>query len=508
MKLRTAIARRALVAVLAALPLAGCAVGPSSRPPIAVGDGPDNGSTTATPTSPPPVPGLEDMDPSGIIWEDCTETTTRLVGPGRRFECATTSSRLDPPAAPGRGSVRLSLLKAGSGSTPLVVVNDIAGEPGTTFTARLAGGLPEEVLAEYALIGLDRRVSGTSDGASCVRPETRRELIDADPRAADQASLTGVLEAARNATQQCALDLNDRLPAYDSWRTASDLEQLREDLGVSRLNLLGLGEGSRAVSMFAERFPTAVGRVVLDGIPEPELDSIAQHESIAKSAESTLAAFAAECRRQSCPLGAEPGAAVDEVTVRGSGRLSAGASMAAVLAGLKDRSRWPELWAALAAARTGSPEGLARFVLPRITDSDDYPAPLDAELITTCNDTSTRVPPERVAALAAQWKNDYPMFGAYFAQRLLWCNSWPVPEPRKPARAVGAPPIIVVATEHDPRTPREGTTRAAKLLSSAVLLQWQGAGHGAYPTSACVSQAVNRFLLEARVPTDGTACPP
>jgi hypothetical protein len=57
-------------------------------------------------------------------------------------------------------------------------------------------------------------------------------------------------------------------------------------------------------------------------------------------------------------------------------------------------------------------------------------------------------------------------------------------------------------------TPQLGTDRAAQLLPSAVLISWQGAGHGALGHSPCATDAVRGFLSDAKVPSAGTACPP
>jgi hypothetical protein len=39
-----------------------------------------------------------------------------------------------------------------------------------------------------------------------------------------------------------------------------------------------------------------------------------------------------------------------------------------------------------------------------------------------------------------------------------------------------------------------------------VQLTYNGQGHGAYGTSTCVTNAVNAYLLEGKMPKDGTVC--
>ena len=57
------------------------------------------------------------------------------------------------------------------------------------------------------------------------------------------------------------------LSGYRTASTASDVEQVRAALGVTRLSALGVGDGATAVCMWARTHPGAVGRVVLDGPP-------------------------------------------------------------------------------------------------------------------------------------------------------------------------------------------------------------------------------------------------
>jgi hypothetical protein len=119
------------------------------------------------------------------------------------------------------------------------------------------------------------------------------------------------------------------------------------------------------------------------------------------------------------------------------------------------------------------------------------------------------VPPERAEQLVEEWRGRHALFGALFAQRLLLCSAWPVPaEPAEGGRAGSAPPVLVIATEGDPRTPAEGTRRTAGALSSAVLVNWQGRAHGAVGASPCATDVVTRYLVDAQLPVQATLCPP
>lgn len=497
-----------------------CSAGPSERPAVAYHDGEQQVVPAPQPPKPAPVPPLGSPGEDALSWEDCTEQTRAELGglpPGMTFSCSRLLSTLDAPDSPNRGTSRTALIRTGTGDrVPLVVVGDIGGEPGTTFAARLATQLPPELLNTFTIIGMDRRGTGESEPADCVPPAQREAIVGFDPRATDRAALDRLLESVLDASQECLLSLDERLQAYDTWRSAADLEELRLELGVPKLHAIGRGEAARLLTTFAERFPGSVGRLVLDGAPDPTRDSIGQAESQAQSAEQTFDVFAAACVSRGCPLGPEPRKVVENLVERTRGTLlpapgttvSGGRVVQALLLGLSDRTAWPALADALAAANRGDGAALAAISAPLVAAQGVNPPWLDGDMITSCNDTTLRVPPQRSGELAMDWVNRFPLFGGAAVQRVVWCGSWPVPqqplpEPRRP----DLPPIPVISTANDPQLLGLGSDHMAEQLPTGVLLRWQGAGHGAFGRSPCITEAISRFLVQGIVPTDGMACP-
>jgi pimeloyl-ACP methyl ester carboxylesterase len=505
---------RALGVLVPALLLAtsACAVGPSVRPVVAVNDGspPAAGSGTTQSGQLPPLDTPK--DPS-INWSDCTSATKARLGDtdtALPFQCGRVTTALDAPDQPGVGDVSVTVLKAGTGPIPLVVVNDAVGLPGTAYAAQLATKLPDAVLKTFSLIGIDRRGTGASDPAQCVPSSARAEIVDYDP---DSTQLDGLLDATTRASQECVLELDDRLAALDSWRTAGDLDTLRADLGVSRLNAIGHGEGSRVLTIYADRFADHTGRLVLDGSPDPTLDAPSVARADAMGAEATFDAFATDCETRNCSLRPDPRQAVrtliSQLRSQPGGSLNVGTAVRGILAGLADRGSWPALADAIAAARGGSGDVLARFAAPLASVVNGDPPRIDAQLITGCNDNQMRLPPDQVKSMVSDWSTKAPLFGGLFAQRSLLCSSWPVPAQPLPAPSGhDAPPILVLSTANDPVTPEDGTQRTAHQLASGVLVSWEGGGHGAIAQSPCATATVQHFLVDAQVPTDGTACPP
>jgi pimeloyl-ACP methyl ester carboxylesterase len=69
-----------------------------------------------------------------------------------------------------------------------------------------------------------------------------------------------------------------------------------------------------------------------------------------------------------------------------------------------------------------------------------------------------------------------------------------------------ANPVLVVGDYYDPATNYQGAVKAAALLPNSRLLTSDSWGHTAYGTSACVSDAVNSYLLTLALPSRGTVC--
>ncbi|HSL07257.1 MAG TPA: alpha/beta hydrolase [Pseudonocardiaceae bacterium] len=509
--------QRCLGALLAAL-VVGCTAGPSDRPAVAVRD--DNLApqrpAQVPPSSPPLAPPGEYYRRS-LPWQDCTsEIATALGTPSaRRVDCS--ELLVDATVArPAFGnSLKLELTRVGDGPAPLVVLSEASEEPGTVRAARLAQQLPPALLDRFTLIGLARRGTGPSEPLDCVPKTTRSRIVGIDP---DQpAALDTLLDTTRAAIQTCVQDLGEVLTTINSTGTADDLEQLRVTLNAPVLNVVSHGEASRAVTEFLRRYPASIGRVVLDGAVDPTLDGVTAAEAALVATDTGYSAFAADCVARGCPLGPDPHAALSALAqaLRQAPlqvewqQITAGTAYQAVLETVGDPQRWAELSSALASARDGNGTQLAALVEPVLTKTRGLPARFDPALATHCNDTPTRVPPERAQQLAAQWRQRSALFGPLFAQRLLLCSAWPVPSP--PPRGPGGralPPVLVVATTGDPVTPAEGAMHTAQLLPSATLVIWQGQAHGALPRSPCMVDLVTRFLMDASIPRQGTLCPP
>lgn len=67
-------------------------------------------------------------------------------------------------------------------------------------------------------------------------------------------------------------------------------------------------------------------------------------------------------------------------------------------------------------------------------------------------------------------------------------------------------PVLVVGNYWDPATNYDGAVRAAALLPNSRLISSDSWGHTAYGTSACVTTAVENYLLAKKLPAAGLRC--
>ncbi|GAA1383006.1 alpha/beta hydrolase [Pseudonocardia kongjuensis] len=520
-----------LVLTLCGALLAGCAVGPSQRPPVAV-------RGELLPAAPPPTAAGPAADPDalpeieevrgGPAFTDCTaDVLAGLAAAGTPVppdrELAVGCGRLTVPAdrsRPDLGPARLGLTRVTTPDAPadlpaLVVLGDTGTDGSARAAAAVAARMPAEVLAAYQVVGMDRRGAG-EDLLDCAPIDARAALLDAAPDRWDEPAMSALLDRSRSIVQDCYLLLSGTLTSYRATSTADDLESLRSALGPARLNLLGIGDGADAAAGWVARHPGAVGRVVLDGPGDPTLDDPARTEAATAAAEAAFDAFATACAAgPDCPLGPDPRATVTGLLDRlgrtalpvGDGdAVTAGATVRAVRSVLAQPARWPELQAALAAADGGDAAGLVRLLAPLGGPQGRF----DAALATRCNDSRVRITPGEAADLAGDWSERFPLFGSAAAQQLVSCGPWPSGGPVPPSAPQGGapPPVLVLGTAHDPRTAQSGAERTAEQLGDGRVVRWQGAGTGAYGRTPCVTAVVDRALVDGRAPAEPVVCPP
>jgi pimeloyl-ACP methyl ester carboxylesterase len=471
-----------------------------------------------------------------ITWTDCDAQIQPLVEgrPGSERDVAFECGRTEVPISydePDGATMPIFLVRARlAGQTDRLgslLVNP--GGPGASGADAVIGRaltLPEDVLRRFDLVGFDPRGVGLSTPVECVPDELKDRMVAAEPRPTTEEQLDGVFALAQEAAEGCAEEYGDALGTFNTTATARDMDLLRQGLGDEQLTYLGYSYGTTLGSTYTELFPDRVRALVLDAAVDPDADPQADAEASAAAFEAGFDAFAANCTQliAGCPIGAEPRRFLEDLLARAAAapipsarpeetrQATPGVVMTAVQAALYSTTAWPQLAQGLAAAQAGDSQALfslADTYYGRLQDGT-YSNLIDANVAINCadSDPDAEVSEEQIRALAADWGQRYPLFGAGAAASLYTCTVWEAERTPLPQRdAAGAAPILVVGNSGDPVTPLPGAVDLAEDLASGVLLTWQGLGHTAYPKNDCVNGAVNAYLVDLTVPAEGTTCP-
>lgn len=509
-----------LLAATATL-LAGCSLGPSQRPELATYGAPPAAVTSTATSNPAQGPGGPGRRADPIRWARCPEVAAVDPTTGQQFDVDCASVTTDRPAVGTSGRRTMEVARArAAGVAPdapvLVVLDDQPGRHGRGDVAAVAAGLSPAVRQNFAIVTVDLVGSGESDPIDCLSRYDVDSLVTLGADPTETRSAAALADLTRSLTFDCTDGAGPDLPLVNSTEAADDLDYLRDALGYDRLTVLGRGQGATLAAVYADRYPGLVRAAVLDAPANPLDAADARAKAVAVASEKALDRFATACPTfpGGCPLGADPRAAVEQLvqdldrsSTPGGGRPTGGTVVLTMLLRLGDPDGWPQLAAALAAG-TGDTEPLIGL----LRDSLDTPGRggwLAPALIYACNDTTVRLQPDQLSAAVQDVRPDAPLFGPYALGLVGLCGSWPAPESALGGvKANGAPPLLVIGAVDDPVAPYDQVRALSGQLSSAALVTWQSGRHGGYPASACVTAAVDDYLLRAQVPGVGVLCPP
>ena len=439
---------------------------------------------------------------------------------------------------PGGATIMIAVARhrAGAGSLGSLLVNPGGpGGSGYDFVDQYVTGIvTPAVLAKYDIIGFDPR------GVNHSRP---RITCYTDPKQEDQLlygtysssygtqgwidELTRVEKAWSAA---CLKNTGPLLGHIDAASNARDMDVIRAALGDSRMHYLGYSYGTYLGTMYAELFPSRVGRMVLDGPIDPlvgDLDALATQMA---GFDSALKAYMADCLSQKgCPFTGTVGDGLHQVRaildgidarhlVASDGRQLDSATVGTGISyTLYSKSSWPDLtgmFRDLAKNDADSAFANADGYNGRSPDGTYSDNESDVYAAVTCAEgdlgTDGVSPLQGLAKIAAA----APILGTYFAEDDYAvldtaCSNWPEPVAKRPTAfdARGAAPILVVATTNDPATPYAGGVSLSKQLSSGVLVTHKGEGHTVYAQGdACVDSTVDNYLIKGTVPTRDPMC--
>jgi pimeloyl-ACP methyl ester carboxylesterase len=503
--------RRAALALVTAVVvlLAGC-VSPPTRWAAPISGNPAPSTSAPVPGGPP-------------VWGPCEGLDKQ---PGLTIECATLQVPQDWNNPSADKTFGIALIRARSAGQrnrigSLLVNPGGPGASGVETAYYLAQGiLPDDILFRFDIVGFDPRGVGRSNPVECFSDADLEETFGYEPDPVGQAEFDALVALARRMAQACGDKYGDTLALFSTEQAARDMDAIRAAVGDEKLTYLGYSYGTLLGATYAQLFPTKIRALVLDGAVDPTIAPVASSEGQAKGFELAFTNFSNWCRTAGarCPIGPDARAAVTSalqsartrpVTGAGGRKATAGWVFTAVISALYLDDLWPILATAIANLRRGDPNGVFELA-DTYADRDangKYSNMFDANLAVNCADQDKSVTVEEARRLQGEWRVKYPLFGGPQALNLI-CAQWPGKRDPYPAgKAEGAPPILVVGTKGDPATPYEHAPALATMLGVGVVLTYEGEGHTAYPDPPCVTNAVDAYLIDLKVPANGLSCP-
>jgi pimeloyl-ACP methyl ester carboxylesterase len=475
---------------------------------------PASGSVTATPAP---------ASASSIAWSTCADPDLTRRG----LQCGSLVVPLDH-ADPTGSKITLALTrKPHTGTYQGAMLTNPGGPGGSGLLLPLRSELvPGGAGAGYDWIGFDPRgVGASSPSLHCVRNYFGYDRPSYVPRKAWIKRFW--LRKSRDYAAACADTAAERalLPHLTTRDSVQDMEAIRAALGEQRLNFYGFSYGSYLGQVYATRYPTRVGRFVLDGVVNPNRVWYAANQDQNRAFDANMSAYWRY-------LGAHPEAfglgtrwrAIErgyyrtlrqlDRTPAANGRLGPSELADTMLAAGYNVRNWATLGREYAdlVLRGRGEALLSRYRQAHPADDNSY-AVYNA---VQCTDTAW---PGLVRTLRDAWATHRR------APFLTWANtwynapclSWQAPPRTKPpvsGRAVTSK-ILLVSETRDAATPYSGALAARSLFPSSSLIA--GVGGTTHSSSlsgvACVDDAVAAYLRTGAVPTrlSGTradlACP-
>ncbi|MET9633753.1 alpha/beta fold hydrolase [Lentzea sp. NPDC006480] len=214
-----------------------------------------------------PVPQLSAATDE-LAWKPCAEIAKGWNAGDTRSECVLVPVPLDYAKPDGKKiGIAVSRIKATGTRRGVMVTNP--GGPGLTGVQVPFDWLSNKVGAlndELDLIGIDTRGVGYSDRVECGG-----DLLEVPPDATEEQEF----EALGRWHEKCVA-MNPELAASISMENvARDMDQVRQALGVDKINFYGNSGGTAVGAMYRSMFDEHVDRMWLESIMPPVLDNSA-----------------------------------------------------------------------------------------------------------------------------------------------------------------------------------------------------------------------------------------
>ena len=421
----------------------------------------------------------------------------RVAGIRNEVQCGVVQRALDPARPDGpRVAVHYVVVPAMARRKLPDPVFLLAGGPGQSAIALAPGvmALFSRLNNRRDIVFVDQRGTGKSAPLMCEDTRLRPLAEQVDP----EKQFTQLL---RCRDQLKALPHGD-LRFYSTPLAMQDLDAVRRQLGVERINLVGASYGTRAALDYARQFPASLRRSVIDGVAPPDM---ALPASMSTDGQAAFDALLAACEAEPACSKAHPSLRADWAALLAS--LPRTVTVTQPLSGQPETIRFtremllgtvrgplysPAVSAALpqalgeaARGRFGALVGLGSLQSTRKGSE----LAMGMHFSVVCAEDAPRL-----AQAADSPGRDFGGEGAALYRRV--CTEWPRGEvpPAFYELRTSDTPVLLLSGGLDPVTPPRHAARVAQQLGpNALQVVVPNAGHGVMGIG-CMRDVVHRFI--------------
>lgn len=440
-------------------------------------------------------------------------------------ECADLEVPLDYSDPGGRTiTVAVSRVRATDPEQRRGVLLSNPGGPGASgldAVGLLGDVVTPQVRAQYDLIGFDPRGLGESTAPPpCGWPVP--EMVRST--GIDPADFEAEVDLAADLAGACMDGDTELLRQLTTRNTARDMDVLRSALGEETINFFGLSYGTYLGAVYTEMFSHRSDRFVFDSAIDPDRYWTGLVQDWGPADEIALDAWArwAAAHDDQYHLGTSAEqirTTIDDLVHRAArdpivvGEYSIDDHLLPFLVhNMLHNFRLNHSLAgtvrALVDAAAGRPVNTADSSVEEwLSSLHNNENSLLA--VIACGDGGAPKDPEWYRRAIEQTRGSQPIFGA-MANNIQPCAFWP--------RSVEAPtvvrnevPALIVNATGDPRTPYPGAVRLHQHMSRSRLVTLEGVRvHLTFRPglSACVSNAINGYLVDGNLPEKDITCHP
>jgi pimeloyl-ACP methyl ester carboxylesterase len=503
-------------------------------------------------------PALAQATVPVIQWSACEPPTSA------GFDCATVPVPRDY-AHPDAGTITLAVIRhqASQRAGRIGTLFFNPGGPGGQGTEDLPKWFvlfPQPVRDRFDIVSWDPRGIGASTAVQCFANATDEANffagIPSDVFPVGFAQQTAWFQRLDEFAAICKQRNGDLLSHVSTADSARDMDLLRQAVGETMLNYLGISYGSYLGTVYANLFPDRIRAMILDGDIDPTVwNNAGQAQALlsdgvrfgsSAGAADSLQAFLDQCGQAGpgkCAFSTGDAAGTQAKLTALLERLKTApgtlngtqVTYAVILTALHGWmyttlaepgfSGWvtaandlQSLWTASDPNAATSPSSASATPASATTEQavatttgaeKKYTGGFQASAV-QCAESPNPRPPERFRLLDRLVTATYGPIGAVD----LWadepCASWQATAADKyqgPWDQPTSTTILVVGNTHDPSTPYSGAVSLSQQLARARLLTVDGYGHTAFLNpSQCAGAYESDYLINGTLPPEGTVC--